>query len=272
MPSLLLLGRVGPRAHGPQGLWHRAQLLRSTWDLPGPGDGTPGPAGTSWMLLFLNRDVGSTVTVSPSLAPVPATVSPNPHLPYPPPLRCPPSRDAPGMQSLRAAGSTIQGTEQVEFSRGSRLTPPLNHSLMGLGPCRPHPHDFLPRDPGHDVHAGDVQHLGGTHTPPASPRAHQEHAHRAVGFMESFIYAGLIYFVLMGFSVAVLIFNRHYLETQVAMSSWLPVFFFSQLSETTQSSLSVHAGDLQQGWLSCPVPPGCVSFRQLWLHFGLCLS
>lgn len=122
----------------------------------------------------------------------------------------------------------------MEFSRGSQLTPPLTCSLTGLEPCRPHPQfasleprDFLPRDAGHDVHAGDVQHLGGTHRPPASPRAHWEHTQRAVGVTESFLYAGFIYFILMGFSIAALIFNQHYLETQVAVSSWLAFSVFS---------------------------------------------
>ena len=218
LPSLLLLGRVGPRAQGLQWVWHTGQLLHSTGDLPGPGRKptssvwagrflTPGPPGTSWILLFLNRDVGSTVTVSLSLAPVPATVSPSPHLPYPPPLRCPPlqgcSRDA----EFESGGLDYTGDRAGGVQPRFTVDAPLTRSLTGLGPCRPRPHDFLPRDPGHDVHAGDVQHLGGTHTPLASPRAHQEHAHRAMGFMESFIYVGFIYFILMGFSVAVLIFN-----------------------------------------------------------------
>ena len=157
---------------------------------------------------------------------------PKPAPPLPPPLRCPLSRDAPGMQTLRTRARLCTGDGAGGVHPRLTVDTPLPRGLPGLGPCRPHPQfasleprDFLPRDPGHDVLTGDVQRLGGASRPPASPRAHQEPAHR--GPRGELCFCRFIYFILMGFNIAVRMFNRRYLETQVAMSPSLSFSFFS---------------------------------------------
>ena len=100
----LLLGRVGPRAHGLQWLWHMVsaapQRVGSSWTRE---ETHVFCVGRQILNHWTTRDVldlaspketWSPVTVSPSLAPVPAAVPPESAPPLTSPTQVPPS---PGM-------------------------------------------------------------------------------------------------------------------------------------------------------------------------------